>query len=122
MFFYPLLEKKILMVVTRAGENKQMEEELAAIKSKLEDLDQKFLGLHLQHSPMNNCHRPESSADTGFSSFNSFHRTKLDFHRFNGDDPIGCVYRAEQYFSLHNTFDFNKVSLVSFHLEHEALQ
>ena len=42
------------MVVFRAEENKQMEEELAAIKSKLEDLDQKFLGLHRQHSPMNN--------------------------------------------------------------------
>ena len=42
------------MVVTYAGANKQMEEELAAIKSKLEDLDQKYLGLHLQHSPINN--------------------------------------------------------------------
>ena len=31
-------------------------------------------------------------------------------------------YRAEQYFSLHNTFDVNKVALASFHLEHEALQ
>ena len=35
------------MVVTRAGANKQMEEELVIIKSKLEDLDQKFLSLHL---------------------------------------------------------------------------
>ena len=42
------------MVVTRVGANKQMEEELAAIKSKLEDLDQKFLGLNHQHSPMDN--------------------------------------------------------------------
>ena len=35
----------MLMVVTHAGENKQMEEELVAIKSKLEDLDKTFLGL-----------------------------------------------------------------------------
>ena len=34
------------MVVTHPGANKQMEEELAAIKSKIEDLDQKFLGLN----------------------------------------------------------------------------
>ena len=54
------------MFVTRAGENKQMEEKLAAIKSKLEDLDQKILGLHLQDSPMNKRHQPESSADTRF--------------------------------------------------------
>ena len=42
------------MVVTRAGANKQMEEELVSLKTKLEDLDQKFLGLHLQHSSMRN--------------------------------------------------------------------
>ena len=35
------------MVVTRGGANKKMEEELAAIKSKLKDIDQKFLSLHL---------------------------------------------------------------------------
>ena len=37
----------MLMVVTRAGANKEIEEELAAIKSKLVDLDQIFLDLHL---------------------------------------------------------------------------
>ena len=110
------------MVITHTGANKQMEEELSTINSKLKDLDQKFLGLHLQHSPMNNRHQPESSADTGFSSSNNFHGSKLDFPRFNGDDPTGWIYRAEQYFILHNTFDFNKVSLASFYLEHEALQ
>ena len=110
------------MVVTRAGANKQMEEELAAIMSKLEDLDQKFLSLHLQHSPMKNCRQPESSADTGFSLFSHYRMLKLDFFHFNGDDPPIWIYRAEQYFSLHNTFDVNKVPLASFHLEHEALQ
>ena len=60
------------MVVTHAGANKQMEEELAAIKSKLEDLDKKILGLQLQHSPMNNHRQPDSSAHTGFSSLINF--------------------------------------------------
>ena len=99
------------MVITRARANTQMEEELAAIKSKLEDLDQKILGLQLQHSPMNNCRQPESSTDTGFSSFSKFCGQKLDFPRFNGDDPTGWIYRAEQYFSMYNTFDVNKVPL-----------
>ena len=110
------------MVVTRAIENKNMEEELAAIKSKLEDLDQKFLGLHLHNSPMNNRRQPESSVDIGFSSSSNFRGPKMDFPRFNGDDPTGWIYREEQYFSLHNTFDVNKFPLASFHLEHEALQ
>ena len=35
------------MVVPRAGENRQMEEELVTLKTKLEDLDQRFLDLHL---------------------------------------------------------------------------
>ena len=109
------------MVVTGAGANKQMEEELAAIRSKLEDLDQKFLGLNRQHSPMDNHRQLESSADTGFSLFSHYRWSKLDFPRFN-DDPTKWIYRAEQYFSLHNTFDFNKVPLASFNLEHESHQ
>ena len=43
-----------MMVVTCAGENKQVEEEFAAIKTKLEDLDQTIIVLHLLHSPMRN--------------------------------------------------------------------
>ena len=100
---------------------KKMEEELAAMRSKLEDLDQQFLGLIRQHSPMDNHHQPESSADTRFSVFSHCRKSKLDFPYFNGDDPTRWIYREEQYFSLHNTFDFNKVSLSSFHFEHEAL-
>ena len=64
----------------------------------------------------------KSSADIGFSSSGIFCGLKLGFPHFNGDDPTRWIYRAEQYFSMHNTFDFNKVPLASFHLEHEALQ
>ena len=71
---------------------------------------------------MNNRRQPESSADIGFSSFSNFHRPKLDFPRFNGDDLTGWIYREEKYFIMHNTFDVNKFPLASFHLEHEALQ
>ena len=35
------------MVFTRAGANRQMEEELVTLKTKLEDLDQIFLDLYL---------------------------------------------------------------------------
>ena len=42
------------MVVTHAEANRQMEEELVTLKTKLEDLDQIFLDLHLQYSAMSN--------------------------------------------------------------------
>ena len=66
-----------------------MEEQLAAIKSKLEDLDQKFLGLNRQHSAMDNHRQPESSTDTGTSVYSPYCGPKLDFPRFNGDDLTG---------------------------------
>ena len=110
------------MVVTRAWANRQMEEESVTLETKLEDLDQRFLDLHLQHSTMSNWQQPESSADTEFSASNNFRGPKIDFPRFNGDDPTGWKYKVEQYFNMHNTFDVTKVLLASFHLEHEALQ
>ena len=99
-----------------------MEEALAAIQAKLQELDEKFLGLHLEHSAMNTRQQSESSSTNGFYSSNNFRGLKLDFPRFNGTDPTGWIYRAEQYFSLHNNFDVHQVPLASFHLEQEALQ
>ena len=42
------------MVVTHTGANRQMEEELVTLKTKLTDLDQILLDLHLQHSTVSN--------------------------------------------------------------------
>ena len=92
------------MVVTHARENKQMEEECVTLETKLQDLDEKFIGLHIQHSTMRNQRQHDSSVDTGFSSSNNFRRPKMDFPLFNGDDLTGWIYRAKQYFNLHNTF------------------
>ena len=101
---------------------KKMKDKIAALKTKLEDLDEKILGLHIQHSSMNNRRQPKSSTDNSFSYSNNFRGSNLDFPCFNGDDPTGWIYRAEQYFNLHNTFDVHQVPLASFHLEQEALQ
>ena len=110
------------MVVSCAGENRQMAEELVTLKTKLKDLDQIFLDLHLQYSAMSNQQQPESSAGTAFSASRKFCGLKIEFPRFNGDDPSGWIHREEQYFNMHNTFDVTKVPLASFHLECEALQ
>jgi len=47
---------------------------------------------------------------------------KLDFQRFDGDDPTTWVYQVKQYFSLNQILDDQKVNLNSFHLEHEVVQ
>ena len=91
-----------------------MEEELVTLKTKLEDLDQRFLNLHLQYSPMSNQQQPESSAGIAFFAFSNFCGPKIEFPRFNGDDPSGWIHKAEQYFNMHKTFDVTKFPLGSF--------
>ncbi|KAH9779621.1 hypothetical protein KPL71_007762 [Citrus sinensis] len=50
------------------------------------------------------------------------HHLKLDFPRFNGEDPTGWVYKAEQYFDFKDISPDQQVQLASFHLEGIALQ
>ena len=42
---------------------------------------------------------------------------KLHFPKFNGEDPIGWLYRAEQYFEYQCVGAEQRVQLASFHLE-----
>lgn len=50
------------------------------------------------------------------------HNLKLSFPKFGGDDPIGWIYKAEQYFEFQNIMPNQQVQLASFHLEGIALQ
>ena len=50
------------------------------------------------------------------------HHLKLSFPRFNGNDPTGLVYKAEQYFDFQDIAPKQQVHLASFHLEGIALQ
>lgn len=47
---------------------------------------------------------------------------KLHFPKFNGEDPIGWIYKAGQYFEFKNISTDQRVQLASFHLEGIALQ
>ncbi|KAA8549572.1 hypothetical protein F0562_001410 [Nyssa sinensis] len=47
---------------------------------------------------------------------------KLHFPKFNGDDPTGWIYKAEQYFKFQNIVVAQRVLLASFHLEGISLQ
>jgi hypothetical protein len=45
----------------------------------------------------------------------------LEFPRFNGDDPIGWVYKANQFFNFHNTPAQHRLFIASFHMEGKAI-
>lgn len=62
--------------------------------------------------------RPDSGVGGGIQS-----RTiKLDFSRFDGTEPAGWIYRAEQFFLYHQTPPNQRIKIASFHLEGKALQ
>ncbi|KAL5769591.1 hypothetical protein ACOSP7_013745 [Xanthoceras sorbifolium] len=47
---------------------------------------------------------------------------KLSFPKFNGEDPQGWIYKAEQYFEFKEVSPQHRVQLASFHLKEIALQ
>lgn len=47
---------------------------------------------------------------------------RLEFPRFDGSDPSGQIYRAEQFFSYHQTLVSQWICVALFHLEGKALQ
>jgi hypothetical protein len=46
----------------------------------------------------------------------------LDFPRFSGEEPIGWIYKAKQFFQYQGTTTNERVLLASFHLQDDALQ
>ena len=55
------------------------------------------------------------------SPLNSLKNLKLDFPRFHGEDLTCWVYKANQFFSYHNTLKHQKVMMALYHLEEETL-
>ena len=55
------------------------------------------------------------------STLNSIKNLRLEFPRFHGEDPTCWVYKANQFFSYHNTPGHQKVMMASYHLDEEAL-
>ena len=46
---------------------------------------------------------------------------KLDFPKFNGEDPMTWIFRAEQYFSYYGTPDFQRVIIASVNFEGDVV-
>ncbi|KAH9648047.1 retrotrans gag domain-containing protein [Citrus sinensis] len=63
-----------------------------------------------------------TNTNTPHTPNDQHHHLKLHFPRFNGEDPNGWIYKAEQYFEFKNIAPGLQVQLASFHLEGIALQ
>ena len=65
-----------------------------------------------------------SNRPPSVASFDHPHppQLKLHFQNFNEEDPIGWLYRAEQYFEFQNIRAAQRIQLVAFNLEGIALQ
>jgi len=46
---------------------------------------------------------------------------KLDVPRFNGEDPLGWIFKVNQFFDYHRTTDEQRLRIASFYMEGEAL-
>lgn len=46
---------------------------------------------------------------------------KLDFPKFDGEDPFGWLYRANQFFAFNQTQPYHRILIASFHMERKAL-
>ncbi|KAL5771463.1 hypothetical protein ACOSP7_015617 [Xanthoceras sorbifolium] len=69
-------------------------------------------------APGESSYRP----DQPYFNNRSHRHLKLSFPKFNGEDPTGWVYKAEQYFDFKSIAVDQQVQLASFHLEGIALQ
>jgi len=47
--------------------------------------------------------------------------TKLDIPRFDGSDPLGWIFKINQFFEFHNTPEDQRIRMASFYMEGEAL-
>jgi len=77
--------------------------------------------------PPNTISQPSSSSHCSHQTIKNpnyleQHKVKLNFPQFNGEDPNGWLYRAEQYFEYMGIPLEEQVSLASFHLKGIALQ
>ncbi|KAL3623295.1 hypothetical protein CASFOL_032111 [Castilleja foliolosa] len=67
-------------------------------------------------------HRPHIASAITYSDQHHHPNLKMNFPRFNGEDPVSWINRAEQYFEFQNIAAETQVQLASFHLEGIALQ
>ncbi|XP_028115673.1 uncharacterized protein LOC114313491 [Camellia sinensis] len=86
-------------------------------------LDNPFAQAETSHNrPLPATNNQSPSHGTTNTHDRNYTHLKLSFPKFNGDDPTGWIFKAEQYFEFKNVAPDQQVQLASFHLEGIALQ
>ncbi|KAL5851174.1 hypothetical protein ACOSQ3_006292 [Xanthoceras sorbifolium] len=83
----------------------QYESSFDQVNAALQAILTELQSLHISRSPHKSSHHP----DQPYFNNRSHHHLKLSFSKFNGEDPTGWVYKAEQY------FDFKKGIALPWH-------
>ncbi|KAL4179995.1 hypothetical protein AMTRI_Chr13g122980 [Amborella trichopoda] len=91
-----------------------LQETTARQNQHLNDLYHKIIAMD-----MNN--KREESHHTTSNNYIQTQTIRLDFPRFDGSNPAGWIYMAEQLFSYHQTRIEQRLMNASFHLEENAL-
>ncbi|KAG2666849.1 hypothetical protein I3843_15G081700 [Carya illinoinensis] len=107
-----------------------IEAEMLAMRRQMEAMMQQFSGVAADLHNVNKIisagahHTGENSNANQLTPHTGeiFPRTlRLDFPIFTGDNPLGWLYKVNQFFSFHNTLPQHRLRLVSFHVEGKAL-
>jgi len=85
------------------------------ISANISTLTTEFHGLRSRLGPLGFPH--PSSEITPFPTTS----IKLDIPRFNGTDPLGWIFKINQFFDYHLTPDEQRLRIASFYMEGDAL-
>ena len=78
--------------------------------------------IHKLHTPDSPSHSPSSSTAIPTPvSPSSAHRMKLEVPRFDGTEPLGWIFKINQFFEYHSTPDHERLTIASFYVECRAL-
>ena len=67
-------------------------------------------------------HPPNPTPIPTTSSISAIHhQMKLDVPRFDGTDPLGWIFKINQYFEYHGTPEHVRLTIASFYMEGRAL-
>lgn len=94
---------------------------LAMLSSKMDMLLKVFNATHGNNQNMNESPEEHIPKQEPVVQGMQFRTIKIDFPRFDRENPTGWVYKANHYFVLNPMSDGQKILMSSFYLEGSAL-
>lgn len=94
------------------------------VNNTLQQVLMELQSMRISHSPrpMPQEINPFSTGESSTNRGNHHQSFKLTFPKFDGDDPNGWIYKAEQYYDFNDISADQQVQIASFHMEGISLQ